>query len=291
MPVSIKIWLTVFLSIITIMAPAETIPCANFKWIGQGDLQRGAMALPIEISHNKLLFQLDTGYPYSIIYGSKAIEIGEMKTLKNKRIDLDIKIGEIYLPNVEFTLKPNHVIEEISGTIGLNALLNKIIAIDYVRHQICMLTTDEQLSVMTNNITWIPAKITDIGFFITANFIGSSNTFFAFDTGSSIAPVLVKHLIDWQWATGLPGINSASKHIEAYAWGKPIDIFSAPLKYPLQIGSILINDIDALYVPQQDVPSAPFAVLGNAIFWKHIIVLDLRATPRFGLANFQQIIN
>jgi hypothetical protein len=108
-----------------------------------------------------------------------------------------------------------------------------------------------------------------------------------FDTGTSLFDLSVD--IDrWKLLTGRSGETEATKRINLNSWGKPVTFYGAPALGPLEVGPLRLNVPTVYYngLQPDSFKKWQFRVqglMGNAPFWKEIVVLDLGSHPAFGI--------
>jgi hypothetical protein len=126
-----------------------------------------------------------------------------------------------------------------------------------------------------------------------------------FDTGSSMFPLLVD-LPLWSRLTGHAAPSDAPLVVQGTSWGRPRAWRGAPTRDPITIGNI-VSQGASVFVDESN-PTGRFAeqgadgILGNAMLWDHVVLLDLRdlisdeqwaqvgagaprGRPRFGLVE------
>ena len=275
--------------------PLEAVACTNFKWVDHpGVANRAAMIVPVIAGGATLGFQLDTGAEVSMIPGGSAkkhhIEIFHNDANgKTFTAPLDLELVGAHYPGREILVLPEIARTEPAGTIGLDLLVGKVVVLDLPYMRFCVSEPDApEVSTLLEKTEFTTARLRDGKLFVEARLGEESLDGLLFNTGASAFPLQVD-LGLWQQLTGRNGDEDSNTLWEVTTRGESVTFVGAPARGKLQIGQVGL-DVPMVFF-QQDRASSftewPIPIrglLGNALFFEHAIVLDLRAeSPRFGI--------
>ena len=275
--------------------PLESISCTNFNWVDHpGVANRAAMIVPVIAGGATLGFQLDTGAEFSMIPGGSAKK-HRIETFHNDAngkdftAPMDLQLVGAHYPGREILVQPENARTEPAGTIGLDLLAGKVVVLDLPYMRFCLAEPDApEVATLLEKTEFTAAQLRDGKLFVEARLGEEALDGLLFNTGASAFPLQVD-LGLWQQLTGRNGDEDSNTLWEVTTRGESVIFVGAPAQGKLQIGQVAI-DVPMVFF-QQDRPSAftewPIPVrglLGNALFYEHAIVLDLRADgPRFGI--------
>ncbi len=226
--------------------------------------------------------------PFSTVTRQSAKRIAQSDLGKSARSVGIAQIGfaGTVIGNARIVLMPDLPEDDgISGSIGMDWLLGKIVVLDYVRQRFCLADDDHWIAREFPSIAWLRADLHNDRLFVPISLPHLGARELMFDTGASAAPLILNHRDDWLQLTGLRRLGQASSHHTAVAWGQAIDIYTAPVEGRVSIGDSQHDRTMAWHIPQGDVPGAPQGIIGNPLFWNGSVVLDLRQQSRFGIVT------
>jgi hypothetical protein len=175
------------------------------------------------------------------------------------------------------------------GTIGIEILLGRSLVLDFPKQRVCLLDEGDVPPDMLNAADWANAEVSHGKFFIQMELNGKKLDGVFFDTGSSTTQ-LDLDLAPWKEFTGINNTDKARRHSKfCCSWGKAIESIGAPASGDLKIGQHVfphpwlttrLGDPDDYRLHYWGEGS-----MGNALFLKDIVILDLSAHPRFGIID------
>jgi hypothetical protein len=262
--------------------------CVAFTWLANDKgSPRGGMSVPVRINGQTLPLQLDTGANVTSLYGAFPIKAGwavqGSETFRAKDFALagaTVDRPEVYL---------NSDMEEdvsLRGTLGLPALMGRIVVIDYPGQRFCLFA-ESDLPAPLQKATFVRAMLRNAKFHVPISTGTFSSDTIVFDTGSSELPLHVD-LATWKRITSRSTTAAAPSTIQGTAWGKPFALAGAPAAAPVMLGGMSLGAITVFTNPDApksfaDWPVQTDGVLGNVPLWDGIVILDLTARVRFGL--------
>lgn len=263
--------------------------CTNFEWLAvTGISDKAALRIPVILDKKTYWYQLDTGADATIVYGSEAKRWGWEQGQRFVRVP-NVNVGGLEIPailaNVRPEMKANP--KDAEGTVGLDVLIGHIVVLDFPNQHFCVVPRADAPLDIGKHTKWVPAEIRDRKFFVTVKVNGTDLDAVFFDTGASLFDLNVD--IDrWKLLTGRSGETEATKRITVNSWGKPVTFYGAPALGSLEVGPIRLNTPTVYYNGSQpdSFKKWPFRVqgaMGNAPFWKEMVVLDLGSHPAFGI--------
>jgi len=270
------------------IAAIDGLSCSRFEW---DDLStKAVMKVPISLDGELYWYQLDTGADEVIPYGSA------------KHKGWSPKGSAVRIPNVRFAgmlfpailgypmknIATSTKAEALHGTIGLDPLVGHAFIIDFPKQRLCLLERPDLPESLSREADWSPAEIRHGKLFLKIELNGEKLDGIFYDTGSSPDALLVDFSV-WKQATGRSGAKDATTHTSAQSWGRNIEFIGAPASGDLKIGNQfykrpLITTIPAQPDTFRREDNAQ-GLLGNALFGRSIIVLDLGSHPQFGIIN------
>jgi hypothetical protein len=286
-------------------ALTSSMGCTSFRWINaEGISDKAALQVPITLDGKQYWFQLDTGSPFTYIYGSLATSRG-WKAVSPAGGMLPIpagvkggaravrvpggSIGGLKLPVLQLiSMQEDEANHEPSGTLGLDVLDGYIVLLDFPGGHFCVMPRADFPSELDSKTAWIPAQIRNGSLRFEVK-VGDERLDVLYDTGSSWQD-LVLDWDRWKNLTGASGETDAKRKVEGRSWGGNLKIFGAPLKGELRLGALRFQHLEATSTPTgaNDFKNSGFdGMLGNALFFNDVVVLDLGIMPAFGVITTQ----
>jgi hypothetical protein len=257
------------------------IACTPFRWRRIGDVERGALEVPIELNGKEFWFQLDTGSPDTMLYGDEPVRDGWAKPNDSYILANDVRIGGLTFSSTEVARYKDFPAG--SGTVGLDLLMNHYVVIDYPEKRFCVANRLSFPVDVRKRLRWSAATLKHGKIFLHARVGGEDRDDLFLDTGSSQFPLMVEHAL-WTHLTGRCGEADADTTITGTQWGKPKVWPGATPALPIEVaGTVLTKPMvfyeeDGFY--QKNFGAA--GLLGNAAFWNGVLVLDLGPSMRVG---------
>lgn len=254
--------------------------CTPFEWVTDVDgAEKAAMVVTANVAGRKTKLQFDTGSDVSGLY------LGAFQELTTNRNEygydittIDLKAGELDLGRQPFHRMPWPT-SLVSGRIGLQALIGKIIRIDYPNQQICQITK-EQFEQHRLHMHLVPAEIRSRKLFLISKLAGTINDDLFFDTGASLYELLVDKT-NWQHLTGRQGNESDNLQISGWSHDQLVTTIGAPLATQLALGSFVAEESMVHFIAEQPRRFEHNTIeaeglIGNAPFFDDVVVMDLR---------------
>ncbi|GHH26169.1 hypothetical protein GCM10008023_40420 [Sphingomonas glacialis] len=264
--------------------------CVPFNWIvNDKGSARGAITVPVVMNGRPLRMQLDTGADVTSLYGHLAEQASwsktGSKTFRAARFtvaDTRLDRPTIYV-NSDMEADPT-----VQGTLGLPALLGKVVVLDYPGKRLCLFAEADVPAAIAEAPS-VRAMLRNSKLYVPLSIGAFASDAFVFDTGSSELPLNVD-LATWRTLTNRVTTEGAPTSYQGSAWGKPLIIPGAPSASPVSIGKIVLGRVTVFTNPAQptgftDWPVQTVGVLGNAPVWDGIVVLDLTARVRFSIIH------
>ena len=264
----------------------EALPGTAFGW-GQapGFSERGAIIVPISLGGAAYNYQLDTGTYLTIVYGGEAAKpFGWRPGQKMVHVP-GIGVGGITLPAADVRVATNFQNGGIAGTIGLDVLIGHVVILDFPARRIYVLQRTDLPAAVRQRTSWAPAKIRGGKFFVHARLNGADCNGLFLDTGSSAFPLMVD-AGHWKTLTRPTYGEPPAKEVSVNSWGKQVKLVGQPALGTIEITSLRVVHPLIFRMPGAGSGKPPQAVsglLGNALFWDDILVLDLSITPQLGI--------
>ena len=275
-----------------VSAPAEQsnvttdgLSCSSFEW----DSDKTVMKVPISLDGKLYWYQLDTGADVVIPYGPPKQKgwsaRGSAIRIPNVRFAGMSFSSILGYPNKDMPLDPSNP-KDPKGTVGLEPLIGHTFVIDFPKQRICLLERADLPEDLTREADWTPAEIRHGKLFVDLDLNGKKLEGILYDTGSSPDALAVDFSL-WKEATGRSGTKDATTHANAQSWGRELEFIGAPASGDLKIGNHVYRRPLMTTVPAQPdsfrTEYGGQGLLGNALFTRSIIILDLGAHPRFGI--------
>lgn len=233
-------------------------------------------------------YQLDTGADEVALYG------------KSEHSDWVVKHSGVRIPNVEFAGSsfsaivayrlPDVPDVDLQGTVGLDLLMGKVFVIDFPMQKICLFSRADLPDALDAAADWSKAEVRHGKFFIQAEFDGHPLDGIFYDTGSSPSTLIVDYPV-WKQLTKRNSEKAADSSGDAISWGKKQHYVGAKAVGTLKIGTHSFANcrVDTNTSKPHDFEESDQAqgLLGNALFMKSIVILDLGSHAQFGLITDQ----
>lgn len=242
--------------------------------------------MPITIDGRKYNYQLDTGSPYTFVYGTEAERWGWAK--KERRVSVrDVKVGGMSIPAAQLSVKEDRRRGQTDGTLGLDLLLGHVVVLDYPGERFCLVQKASVPVDLTRRTSWVAAEILAGKFFVKSKLNGQELDHVFFDTGASLLPLAVD-FESWKTLTGRASETEATTRITVNSWGKQAPLIGAHAVGALEVGEIRLEQPVIYYWGNEPTffrkwfhPAT--GLIGNAPFWNEVVVLDLGERPAFGI--------
>jgi hypothetical protein len=265
----------------------DGLSCSSFEW----DSDKTVMKVPISLDGKLYWYQLDTGADVVIPYGSPKQERwsarGSAVRIPNVRFAGMSFSSILGYPNKDMQLDPSNP-KDPKGTVGLEPLIGHTFVIDFPKLRICLLERADLPEGLTREADWSPAEIRHGKLFVDLALNGQKLDGILYDTGSS-SDALCVDLSLWKEATGRSGTKDATTHSTGQSWGRELEIIGAPASGDLKIGNHVYQRPLMTTVPAQPetyrTEYRAQGLLGNALFTRSVIILDLGAHPSFGIID------
>lgn len=288
----------------------NTIDWIPFQWspaiIDNDTLKYGSMEIQGKIKglDKTVGFQFDLGAVISVIYEiplkqiikdstqfpfdvdwSKKINFSGIEAYSIK--NLTIKNGDYTFKNLTPGILKNYggtEDTEIShiGTIGLDAVKNKYLIIDYKKQKLGI--TDSLSKQLSEKIQFINFENTEIKQTVFKIDINTKKYNVVFDTGSSSWPIITD---EDKFNELLGNSKNIVDSIKVSSWGKEEYFYKSPINSNLKIAYKSFNVSNAYYFKENETSKWLYdnditAVIGNTLFLDKIIVIDYK-NKRFGI--------
>lgn len=275
---------TVLLCSLASQARADT-QCTAFSWAQSGDSHKAAMLVRAQVGDDSQWLQLDTGSDVSFLYRHPNLERHERPTLPVTLVgnDSDPASGAIDLGPQTFVHRGDITPGRAEGVLGLDALLGRILVIDYPNRTLCQLPASH-LEAQAGKWLPLPSRIRSGKVFLFTRVGGDFEWGYFFDTGASLYHLLVDKK-DWRQLTGRRGDEADNLYLEGHSWGQPVNTVGAPATTAITLGNFPLSpDGDGTlvhYIRQQPdrfdrYPVRARGLIGNAPFYNEVVLLDLR---------------
>lgn len=253
----------------------------SFNWITDFDgAEKAAMLVTANIDGEPVDLQFDTGSDVSGLFAISATDGGRQS------FTAPVTLGEIQLgrQRLHFFSRPPG---RAGGRLGLEALLGKIIKIDYPQQQICRLD-EQQYAALAPQLLLTPARIRSKKLFLYIELNGDYWPGLFFDSGASLYHLLVDRVV-WQRLTGRTGNEPDNHYLQGWSRNRLITTVGAPLRGKLSLTGLELQAPPVHFTRERprhfaDYPINVRGLIGNAPFFNRVIVLDLRGdSPWFGI--------
>ncbi len=293
-------------------AGTKKIPAESFQWIpyewvpysvGDRSFPKAAIFIPVKIEKLETLptvVQFDLGSDATILYENPFKLLGPerdfFKDHWNRNVDSTYKFGRLknysfylgHLPVNNPLLRVNYgtlltrdsfYTKQKVGTLGSDFFKNKYLIIDYPGQRIAV--ADTLTNDVLDKFSLVQARIQNNRLEVPMEIDGKTY-WFLFDTGASIFP-LQTHRSLWDSLRLSAPIDS----FQVPSWGKMVDVFSAPRKYSIRLGTLQLPRDKIYYV---DAPETTeyfksiglSGLTGNAYFLENTVLIDYK-NKRFGV--------
>jgi hypothetical protein len=254
--------------------------CAPMRWEASEGRPRIALSTPVRVNGRRYWFQFDTAAWPSMLYGDEADRRGWTSPS-----DVSIRARSFEAGGVTFegdraliSIRRDMRRGNPGGTLGLSALMGKLTVIDYRAMRLCILPRTADVA-FAREASWTPLRLRRGSPRIAIQIGEQTFPNMIFDTGSSMFPLLVD-LPLWTRLTGHAAPSEAPIVEHGTAWGRPKSWRGAPTQEPITIGDVVSRGAN-VFIDESN-PTGRFAemeadgILGNALLWNHVVLLDLR---------------
>lgn len=264
---------------------AHSPACSGFTWTG-GAVGEGAIIVPARINGHSVQMQLDTGAETSQTYGNIATQFGWAKSGQQFYFPVTLDIANTAIPAPRTMQNQDMSSASIGGTIGLDELLGHVVVIDYPSKRFCLFTA-ETTPPMINDVPGVHGAISHGRFLLPLTARGFHSQRMLFDTGTSLMGVVVGGS-DWLAITGFISTASGTYKLQLPSWGKTVTLVGADalgnvtlgtLDFPKASAFTMAGSKGGFYDPTYD------GVVGNKLFAKGVVVLDLSSQAWFGFLS------
>jgi hypothetical protein len=266
----------------------EGIPGTAFEWgDAPGFSERGAIIVPISLGGAAYKYQLDTGTYMTIVYsGETAKRFGWTPGQMTVHIP-GIGMGGATLPAADVQVATRYQGGATAGTIGLDVLIGHIVILDFPARRIYIMMRADLPAAVRARTSWAPAEIRRGKFFVHARLNGADCDSLFLDTGSSALPLIVD-ADHWKTLTRPTYGERPAKEVSVSAWGKDVKLVGQPALGAVEIASVRVEHPLIFRRPDdsggsQKQPHPIAGLIGNALFWDDILVLDFGVTPQLGI--------
>jgi hypothetical protein len=280
-------------------APVDRVPTAElvrripgtpFEWAGaEGVSDKATLKVPVELDGQEYWFQLDTGSDVTMLYGAREAERRGWQESKQWFVGVPgVRVGGARYDSVDIFIK-----EEMTGggkttgTLGLDLLQGKVVVIDFQQRWFCIVQHADMPPEVLERTAFVPAEVRDNKFFVSIKAGGEALDGVFFDTGSSSFPLVVDRGL-WQRLTGKKGRTDATSILNVRSWGKTVPMVGAEMEGALEIGTVRMSRAMVYFWGDQprffeQWPFPATGLLGNALFFDEVVVIDLGRPTRFGI--------
>ncbi|MBU1702645.1 MAG: hypothetical protein KJ970_00115 [Candidatus Eisenbacteria bacterium] len=265
-------------------------PSSPIEWVAkEGVSDRAAMKVPVKLDGDTCRFQVDTGLDVTLLYGNIPAKRG-WETCDGMVHVPRMEIGGMDLGPVWVRTREDHGDpDKLGGSIGLDLLAGQLVIIDFPGNRIILMKHGQAPVWLWQRTTWTPAELRDAKLFLNITLNGKGLDGLLFDTGSSAFGLIVD-FDRWKTLTECAGPEQAETEWIVGSWGRAMTILGAPALGALVIGSARIEDPNVFYIKEQpdlfsNWPFPANGLIGNALFFDRVVVLDLGIRPRFGLVQ------
>ena len=176
--------------------------------------------------------------------------------------------------------------DQVSGTLGLDNLVGKVIVLDYPGHRFCIFQPAD-VPTSLKAATWADAVLRNAKFLLPLSGSGFSSDAMIFDTGASQFPIVVD-LENWAKLTRTKQSSGDDVTIRGGSWGKTVEWKGRLSPGDLGIGPIKLSRPVIYTQPSEPTKFASWPVkidglIGNASFYDNVVILDLTEWMRFGV--------
>ena len=258
----------------------EGYSCAPMRWESHQGRQRVALSTPVRVNGRRYWFQFDTAAWPSMLYGDESDRRGWTIPSQVSMIARSYEVGGATFEGDRalLTIRRDMGRGNPGGTLGLSALRGKLTVIDYRAMRLCILPRTADVAI-ARRAHWTAMQLSRGSLRISLQIGEQSYSNMIFDSGSSMFPLLVD-LPLWTHLTGYDAPTDAPIAFQGFAWGRPKTWRGAPTREPIRIGNVVSQDAN-VFIDEAN-PTGRFSergadgILGNALLWDHVVLLDLR---------------
>ena len=275
-----------------IRVTTDSLSCSRFEWGSSAISDKAEMLVPISLTGKQYLYQLDTGADVLIPYGS-ILEQGW--TARGGKI---VRIPNVLFAGMTFSSALGYQNKDMSassnpkdphGTVGLELLIGKTFVIDFTQQRVCLLNLGDLPESMEHAANWSSAEVRHGKLYVDLELNDKKLDGILYDTGSS-PDALNVDLDLWKESTGKSGTKDATTHVNfCCSWGHELEIIGAPASGNLKIGNHVYPKPMMTTIPAQPNEYRDQywgnGLLGNALFTRSIVILNLGAHPKFGIID------
>src|SRR5437016_13839456 len=225
---------------------------------------------------------------FTIIYGGEAArKFGWRKGRRVVRFP-GIGLGGIMLPASNVVVNDQEVEPGgTAGTSGRDVCRGHVVVLDFPAKRIYVALRADLPAAVWDRTVWTPAEIRGGKVFVHLKLNGADYKDLFLDTGSSAFPLIVD-TGQWKTLTQTVDDNHPPKEITASSWGKKVKFVGAPALGAIEIASLSLDHPMIFHTPADpngfhSQPHGAYGLLGNALFWNDILVLDFSITPQLGI--------
>ena len=276
----------------------------DFFWISGEVLgeanPKAAIVVRLEIpgAQRDLYGQLDTGSDATIFYGNMLrrhgvdVDSSGAVPLRFRWYGHGSEAGPLETPafidwqrDSDVNLRSDDPADHIVGSIGLDKVVGKILVLDFLRSRYAVVSdTLAVRHLVPRPVGYVDAQIAYNKFFVSVEMGPDTIQAVRYDSGAS-AFALVLPRDWWEWATGLSGAERGVEKDTVASWGKGLEAWTAPAKYPMKFGPVIIRAPRVTYIAWPDASMAGMRLMGNALFYdNHVVVLDC-IRHKFGVSG------
>jgi hypothetical protein len=262
--------------------------------IGGRRVEKAALMVPVQLEGRsaRILAQLDLGsdlsqfdaVPYEQLFGK-----GTAPTDRPGRLAFTGVLGGVRVQDYRGTVVPRrgHASPPgqpvLLGTLGAEFFRNRILLLDFVRQQFCILDEGAKLPASLERAAkFAPLTVRNGNLMVPLTINGKTETDFFYDTGASLFPVSTTRA-RWQALTGRTGTESDNEVWRVNSWGREAVMVGAPIRGDLRLDDAkLANPL--VFFESSGIPNlANVNLFGNALFFDRFTVIVDIAGHRFGL--------
>ena len=266
--------------------------CFSFVWAHtHGDRHsRAGIMVPVEINDQRGYMQLDTGAPQTVLYGAVTDRSGLTDPARDTLLPRKFCAGSYcWTPSpLKIDRRKPASNPKIIGHLGLDILQSHETLIDYPSRHICALAGDER----NLKVTWSPAVVSAVSFFISGTIGATHLDRLLFDTGFGPFTVSV-FPATWDALPSLPEPATPPMPIEGHSYdGTQVHVQGKLVAGTVTLGPTTLTQPLVYEMPENLQPivaqRGATGVVGDAPFLDQQIILDMRKPARFGVINSTQ---
>lgn len=289
--------------VVAMAAQVCACPAADLAWtpihwqpakIGHRTVEKAALMLPVQVDgkSQSILAQLDLGtwstqfgaVPYEQIFGKGTAPTGAPKRLPFTGVFGGARVRDYWMavvPERGHTSPPRQPI--LLGTVGAEFFQNRILLLDFVRQQLCILDERAALPVnLEHAASFVPLTVRGGNLTVPLTINGTTETDFFYDTGASLFPMATTRA-RWQTLTGHTGKEPGNEVWRVNSWGREAVMVGARISGELRVGEAKLAQ-PLVFFESSGIPNlANVNLFGNALFFDRFTVIVDIPGKRFGL--------